>query len=50
MVMQKHSTHKNAKGFTLIASYLVLVELWNSDSSKNTDDRNDNQQFDECET
>jgi len=36
-------------GVSIIASYLVLVELWNSDSSKNADDGNYNQQFDECE-
>ena len=36
-------------GVSIVASYLVLVELWNSDGSKNTDDRNYNQQFYECE-
>ena len=33
----------------IIASYLVLVELRNSDSSQNADDGNYNQQFDERE-
>ena len=36
-------------GMSIVTSDLVLVELGNSDSSKNTDDRNDNQQLDECE-
>ena len=36
-------------GTGIIASYLVLVELWNSDSSKNTDDCNYDQQFYESE-
>jgi hypothetical protein len=27
-------------GVSIVASDLVLVELWNSDSSKNTDDSN----------
>jgi len=35
---------------SIVAPDFVLVELGNSDSSKNADDRNDNQQFDECET
>ena len=34
---------------SIIASDLVLVELRNSDSSKDADDGNDNQQFYECE-
>ena len=33
----------------VIASYLVLVELGNSDSSKDADDRNYDQQFYEGE-
>ena len=36
-------------GVSIVASYLVLVELWNSDSSKDADDGNYNQQFYECE-
>ena len=36
-------------GMSIVASYLVLIELWNSDSSKNTDDCNYNQQFYEGE-
>ena len=35
---------------SVIASYLVLVELGNSDGSKDADDSNYNQQFYECET
>ena len=34
---------------SIVASYLVLVELGNSDSSQNADDRNYNQQLYECE-
>ena len=45
---QSHIT-QSLLGTGIIASYLVLVELGNSDSSKNADDRNDNQQFYECE-
>ena len=45
---QSHIT-QTLLGTGIIASYLVLVELWNSDSSKNTDDGNDNQQFYEGE-
>ena len=37
-------------GMRVIASYLVLVELWNADASKDADDCNYNQQFYECET
>ena len=37
-------------GMSIVASYLVLIELWNSDSSKDADDRNYDQQFYECET
>ena len=33
----------------VVASYLVLVELGNGDSSQNADDRNYDQQFYECE-
>ena len=36
-------------GTGIIASYLVLVELGNSDGSKDANDCNDNQQCDECE-
>ena len=36
-------------GMRIIASYFVLVELGNSDSSKDADDRNYNQQFYEGE-
>ena len=36
-------------GVSIIASDFVLVELGNSDSSKDADDRNYNQQFYECE-
>jgi len=36
-------------GMSIVASYLVLVELGNSDGSKDADDGNDNQQFYECE-
>ena len=46
---QSHIT-QSLFGTGIIASYLVLVELGNSDGSKNTDDGNYNQQFDECET
>ena len=35
---------------SIIASYLVLVELGNSDGSKYADDRNYNQQFYECDS
>ena len=35
---------------SVIASYFVLVELGNSDGSKDADDCNDNQQFYEGET
>jgi len=45
---QSHIT-QSLLGTGIIASYLVLVELWNSDSSKDADDRNDNQQFYERE-
>jgi len=45
---QTHIT-KSLFGVSIIASGSVLVELGNSDSSKNTDDCNDNQQFYECE-
>jgi len=45
---QSHIT-QSLLGTGIIASYLVLVELGNSDSSKNTDDRNYNQQFYEGE-
>ena len=45
---QSHIT-QTLLGTGIIASYLVLVELGNSDSSKNADDGNDNQQFYECE-
>ena len=46
---QSHIT-QSLLGTGIIASYFVLVELWNSDSSMNADDCNDNQQCDECET
>jgi len=46
---QSHIT-QTLLGTGIIASYLVLIELWNSDSSQDADDCNDNQQFDECET
>ena len=36
-------------GMSIITSDLVLIELGNSDSSKDADDCNYNQQFDECE-
>ena len=45
---QSHIT-QTLLGSGIIASYLVLVELGNSDSSKNTDDCNYDQQFYECE-
>ena len=45
---QSHIT-QTLLGTGIIASYLVLVELWNSNGSKNTDDCNDNQQFYEGE-
>jgi len=35
---------------SVVASYLVLIELWNSDSRQYTDDCNYDQQFYECET
>jgi len=34
---------------SIVAPDLVLVKLGNSDSSKDADDRNDNQQLYECE-
>jgi hypothetical protein len=36
-------------GMRVVASYLVLVELGNSDGSKDADDCNDDQQLYECE-
>ena len=36
-------------GMSIVASDLVLVELWNGDSGKNADDGNYDQQFYECE-
>ena len=45
---QSHIT-QSLLGTGIIASYLVLVELGNSDSSKDADDRNYDQQFDEGE-
>ena len=33
----------------IVASYLVLRVLRNADASKDADDRNDDQQFYECE-
>jgi hypothetical protein len=36
-------------GVSIVSSNFVLVELGNSDSSKDADDRNDDQQFYECE-
>ena len=38
---QSHIT-QSLLGTGIIASYLVLVELWNSDGSKDADDCNDN--------
>ncbi|SVC36180.1 uncharacterized protein METZ01_LOCUS289034, partial [marine metagenome] len=35
---------------SIIASYLVLVELGNSDGRQDADDRNYDQQFYECKT
>ena len=40
---------KSLFGVSIVSSDFVLGVLWNTDASKNTDDRNDNQQFYECE-
>ena len=41
---------KSLLGMRIVASYLVLVELGNSDSRQNADDCNYDPQFYECET
>ena len=35
---------------SIVSSDFVLGVLWDADASKDADDCNDNQQFDECET
>ena len=40
---------KSLLGVSIVSSDFILCVLWNADASKDADDRNDNQQFYECE-